>query len=171
MPDEDQPALGCSKCRYSQRGCKRCKHPAFNSRKRGNLTSCSKGRAPKRQSRHHGQPISKASHDQTKQSGTKTGKAPGTVAVCSFSVHLFARYSAHVLHQVQQDLLAELQHCHPKLALLGVSSTSYVFPLQRPPLTPSRLQIRSWQCQQISHSHCLCLRVSQKHHHPIAPQR
>ena len=93
MPDEDQPPLGCSKCRYSQRGCKRCKDPAFNSRKRGNLTSCSKSRAPKRQSRHHGQPISKASHGQTKQIGTQPGKAPGTVAVCSFSVYLFARYT------------------------------------------------------------------------------
>ncbi|KAA6429525.1 MAG: methyl- -binding domain 4-like [Trebouxia sp. A1-2] len=78
MPDEDQPALGCSKCRYSQRGCKRCKDPAFNSRKRGNLTSCSKGREPKRQSRQSGQSLSKASHGQIKQVDTKPGKAPET---------------------------------------------------------------------------------------------
>jgi len=82
--------------------------------------------------------------------------------------------SAHVLHQVQQDLRAK--QCHPRLTLhvsyvLGVLSSSYVFPLQRPPWTPSRLQITTWQCQQISHSHCLCLRVSQKHHHQIVPQR
>lgn len=80
--------------------------------------------------------------------------------------------SAHVLHQVQQDLCAK--QCHPRLTLhvsyvLGVLCSSYVFPLQRPPWTPSKLQITSWQCQLISH--CLCLRVNQKHHHQIVPQR
>ncbi len=80
--------------------------------------------------------------------------------------------SAHVLHQVQQDLRAK--QCHPRLTLhvsyvLGVLSCHYVFPLQRPPWTPSRVQITSWQCQQITH--CLYLRLSQKHHHQIAPQR
>ncbi|DBA94602.1 TPA: hypothetical protein ACH3X1_002183 [Trebouxia sp. C0004] len=87
MPDEDQPALGCSKCRHSQRGCKRCKDPAFNSRKRGNLTSCSKSRAPKRQSRHHDQPILIMSHGQVKQIGTKPEKTPETAMDTKQAAH------------------------------------------------------------------------------------
>lgn len=180
MPDEDQPALGCSKCRYSQRGCKRCKDPAFNSRKRGNLTSCSKGREPKRQSRQSGQSLSKASHGQIKQVDTKPGKAPGTVNVCSFTVQLYARYMLGKRKCTASSAVRPARQAanslHSRLTLnvsyvLGDLSSSYEFPLQRPTMTPSRLQITSLQCQQISYSHCLCLRVSQKHHHRIAPRR
>ncbi|KAL3163173.1 hypothetical protein ABBQ32_009581 [Trebouxia sp. C0010 RCD-2024] len=50
MPVKDQSGLGCSKCRFSKRGCKRCKDPSFHHR---DTCSCSKSRQAKRQKRQH----------------------------------------------------------------------------------------------------------------------
>ncbi|KAL3131721.1 hypothetical protein ABBQ38_007443 [Trebouxia sp. C0009 RCD-2024] len=48
MPVTDQSALGCSKCRFSKRGCKRCKDPSFHQRDRRGR---SESRQAKRQKR------------------------------------------------------------------------------------------------------------------------
>lgn len=50
MPVKDQSALGCSKCRFSKRGCKRCRDPAFQKRQRES-EPC--GGPAKRQKRRH----------------------------------------------------------------------------------------------------------------------
>lgn len=51
MTELDRSLLGCSKCRFSQRGCKRCRDPAFQSRKRDSSTlsrNCGPAKRPKR---------------------------------------------------------------------------------------------------------------------------
>ena len=52
MPVNDQSALGCSKCRFSKRGCKRCKDPAFQERQRDS-EPCG-GPAKRRKRKHSG---------------------------------------------------------------------------------------------------------------------
>lgn len=52
MPVNDQSALGCSKCRFSRRGCKRCKDPAFQKRQRDS-EPCG-GPAKRRKRKHSG---------------------------------------------------------------------------------------------------------------------
>lgn len=75
MTDLDRSLLGCSKCRFSQRGCKRCKDPAFQSRKRDSSTQSRNCGPAKRQKRKGSNPAVETALQATQRSENPYGIA------------------------------------------------------------------------------------------------
>ena len=97
MPDEDQAALGCSKCRYSQRGCKRCRDPGFQAKKRDNLAEPCK---PAKRHKRKGDAVTTAAVSQStmqESDGNNSTAAKGTTR------HVAASASAIQLDVLQID--------------------------------------------------------------------
>ena len=103
MPTEVQTALGCSKCRFSSKGCKRCKDPAFQKRRRGSDASASRQQRPTK--RH------KASSSKSNAAAQSEGKAPPAQSTSKTAPLLFC---TKLLHQSYTDIIA---HCTTVFAL------------------------------------------------------